>query len=108
MRKLIFAVLLLLSVNTQALTGNQFVAFCEEGARDFLNTYCSGYITGLIDSHWAITQLQGKLYCAPEGVTHEQLKKVGLKHFDNHPETLHLPAAEALYFLAWKEAFPCE
>jgi len=47
-----------------------------------------------------------KLLCLPDGIGQEQLIRVLIKYLDQHPEKLHLPAAQLVYD-ATNDAFPC-
>lgn len=47
------------------------------------------------------------LYCLPRGVSYEQMVKVFLKWAEEHPEKLHMRAADAV-LAALVRAFPCK
>jgi len=68
---------------------------------------CLGFIEGfrqLAVMTQPVTNL--KLLCLPDGVPNGQLAKVIVKYLDQHPEKLHLPAAQLMYD-ATDDAFPC-
>lgn len=74
----------------------------ESGAR-------AGLCAGFMDGYRQLASMlpDQKLLCLPsEGVKMEQFIKVVIKYLDQHPEKLHLPAAQLIYD-STNEAFPC-
>ena len=66
---------------------------------------CVGFINGY--RQLATMLPEQKLLCLPsENVPNGQLIKVVVKYLDQHPEKLHLPAAQLIYE-STNEAFPC-
>ncbi len=81
----------------------------EFGHREFL-LGCERYVVGVLDSYQVATVLLKpsiKAFCLPKGGTTDQMIKVVIKYLENHPEQLHLPAANVIY-LALDDAFPCK
>ena len=94
--------------------GNDLLEQCELADKGLQTSlipigYCIGRITGVIDS-WLIRNGQigspFSVFCIPEGVTNDQLKKIVVKYLREHPETLHTYDV-GLIVLATTEAFPC-
>lgn len=48
-----------------------------------------------------------QLLCLPDGIGNEQFIRILLKYLDQHPEKLHLPAAQLVYD-AMQDVFPCK
>jgi hypothetical protein len=73
--------------------------------------FCNGLFSGLIASSIGTATLATRFdlkpaFCAPQGVTADQGKKIFLKWMEEHPESLHEDAA-AHAFVALMKAFPC-
>ena len=71
----------------------------------------AGLCLGFLDAFRQLSRMLAsppntKLECLPAGVGQEQFIRVILKYVDQHPEKLHLPAAQIVYDAA-NEAFPC-
>jgi len=76
----------------------------QTGARAGL---CVGYINAYRELAAMLPESAGIKLCLPApGVGNEQFIKIVLKYLDQHPEKLHLPAAQLIYD-ATDEAFPC-
>jgi hypothetical protein len=67
--------------------------------------FCSGFIEGYAQLAM-MARSTPKMLCLPQQVTRGQVKRVIVKYFDEHPEKLHLPAAQLVYD-ATNKAFPC-
>jgi hypothetical protein len=68
---------------------------------------CIGFLNGFQQMAAMLEPVAGvKLACLPDGSTPTQLAKVVVRYLDQHPEKLHLPAAQLVYD-ATAEAFPC-
>ena len=67
---------------------------------------CATYISGVADATRGTTW-DGVPYYMPMGVSGGQLNKVVIKFLNDHPESLHFPAA-SLTQSALLEAFPCD
>lgn len=87
-------------------------------------TGCEGYTAGVLETVDAAKFLHPRLiknqedsfkrtygekslpfFCIPEGVTREQLIRVGVKYMEENPAGLHLKASYLLFY-AFLEAFP--
>jgi hypothetical protein len=87
----------------EGLSGNEWADDCSSNTvtRD---TACVGYARGLADGlHLWIKEL----VCIPQEVTAGQLKDVGQRYLNAHPETRHLDAARLLS-TAFMDAWPCK
>lgn len=68
---------------------------------------CVGYLGGFIDMNWVlVASNDNPLWCPPEEVTLEQVRKVVLAHMEARPQNLHEPFA-MLAASALRKAFPC-
>lgn len=94
----------------QGINGNDLHDYCraalekesQSGAR-------AGLCVGFLDAYRQVGMMlpEAGLACFPApGVGQEQYIKILVKYFDQHPERLHLPAAQLVYD-ATQEAFPC-
>jgi hypothetical protein len=84
-------------------TGNKLSEACspsEDGY--FLTGVCVGFVIGVLDG----TQAMGRSDCVPAGATVGQLRKVVVKHLEESPADLHLPAA-FLVMRAFANAYDC-
>ena len=111
-----------------AFDGNGFVEACqtvrqiEEGSKPLgdytfadglLGGGCMGYLRGFLDNTEFFLVFMNLIegfkrpYCLPDGVTIEQLVKVGLTYFEDNPAKLQSTASDSL-ILAFGAAFPCE
>jgi hypothetical protein len=79
-----------------------------EGA-SIVEIHCMGFISGVADmlSVLKYRSLNSYRACVPDGVTEEQLEKIFKKYADDHPEQLHLSAADVVS-TAIATAFPCQ
>jgi hypothetical protein len=70
--------------------------------------HCMGFIAGVSDmlSVLKFRAMNPYQVCAPDGITVGQLEKVFKKYADDHPEQLHLSAADVVSN-AFAKAFPC-
>ncbi len=91
-------------------SGNDFRDDCgaalhgQSGARAGI---CLGFIEGYRQLAPMLPPSANlKLLCLPAEVSNGQIVKVVVKYLDQHPEKLHLPAAQLIYN-ATNEAFPC-
>jgi len=106
MRKWILLVALFLAQGVQAewSDGNNLLTECQS-SDVFYKGVCGGYIIGVVDMSDGKTW-DGYSYCLPD-VSIGQLKKIVIKHLNDHPEKLHLSASSLINF-ALTSAFPCE
>lgn len=95
------------------LTGNQLLAFCDQGERDLSSEYlCLGYVAGAVDAvratEAALDDLLGKpgLICVPASVTPRQVRDVTVERLRSSPTTRHF-GASSLVLEAMMEAYPC-
>jgi hypothetical protein len=95
--------------------GNTLLTLCEATINlktpdDAVKTYqCSGYISGVVDIYDTFIG-QGVMtakWCRPDTITIGQLARVVTKYLREHPESLHLAAADQVE-IAIVLAFPCE
>jgi len=109
--------LLLLSLFTgaQALhaqtTGNKLREQCAAASRSEMSIN-AGLCIGFINGFWEVAKMlplsaKINLACWPDGVTPNQIAKIVVKYLDEHPERLHLPAAQLVYDATYA-VFPCE
>ena len=91
-------------------TGNDLQEECRvETISSSAKAYKAGICRGFIEGYMQLAMMvpsRPKLVCLPEHVTHGEVQKVVVKYLDQHPEKLHLPAAQLVYD-ATNEAFPC-
>jgi hypothetical protein len=80
----------------------------DEGA-SIVEIHCMGFIAGVADmlSVLKYRSLNPYRACVPDGVTEGQLEKIFKKYADDHPEQLHLSAADVVS-TAIATAFPCQ
>lgn len=69
---------------------------------------CAAYIVGIIDGLQAARTVhpQNIFFCTPDGAGDEELVRVVLRHSDDHPEDMHLPAA-TFVVKALARVYPC-
>ncbi len=117
MKTITFFVLMLLSANCLAMSGNDVLNNCGalfqenktiEQTMDGLN--CVGYVGGLNDMavlYAGITKVP--FYCPPrkEGLETGQVVRVFLMWLESHPAELH-ESARSLFISAMGDSFPCE
>lgn len=88
--------------------GSDLLDYCqaavnhESGGRAGI---CLGYINAYRDLAAMLPDAQ--LLCLPDGIGNEQFIRILLKYLDQHPEKLHLPAAQLVYD-AMQDVFPCK
>jgi hypothetical protein len=90
--------------------GNALREDCEAAARKEMGI-AAGMCVGFINGYQQLAVMMPpsakiKLACWPDGATPTQIAKIVVKYLDQHPEKLHLPAAQLVYD-ATQEAFPC-
>lgn len=124
--RLLFILMLLLSTNSMAITGNEVLGACEEAIKDMEGkpnnkidaSFCEGVIYGYADAYRILRLISEKnakfsevqsyaLPCISHKVSSGQLIRVLVKYFKEHPEELHLHYSLATR-LALLEAFPCK
>lgn len=93
-------------------SGNWLVEKCEQ-VGDVYQLECIAYIEGVIDGSPKLigsendTSVGTRIICLPRrDFSADQAKRVVLKSLQEHPDTLHGPAA-LLVWLALAHAFPC-
>lgn len=93
-------------------SGTYYLERCDEtqpnGSKDV--GFCLGYMLGFSDMNGAVSAFfpaHGKMWCAPEAVTFEQMNLIIVKALREHPERLHEPVL-FIAIEAMKRAFPCE
>ena len=99
---LILAATLLVPIIAQAAgysTAN-LLPHCKE-----IDTFCAGYLVAVIDAEDEIAA-GAKQFCAPKGVTVEQLSAIFVKYAGAHPDQEYAPAAR-LARLSLGEKYPC-
>ncbi|MGB9202746.1 MAG: Rap1a/Tai family immunity protein [Terriglobales bacterium] len=93
-------------------TGKDLQGWCTAALdKQLLSGARAGLCVGFLDAFRQLSRMlpspsNTRLECLPEGVGQEQFIRVILKYLDEHPEKLHLPAAQIVYDAA-NEAFPC-
>jgi hypothetical protein len=100
-RLLIAAVATVVSFNTYANTGNRLLEHCLAPKGSGLAFGCVSYVDGVADTLAGISALK----CVPGEVNVGQMRDVGVRYLQAHPETRHRPAAELL-IAAFAEAWP--
>ena len=98
----IAAVATVVSFNAYASTGNRLLEHCLAPKGSGLAVACVSYVDGVADTLAGISALM----CVPGEVNVGQMRDVGVRYLQAHPETRHRPAAE-LFIAAWAEAWPC-
>lgn len=90
------------------LTDNGKTHIDAEGA-SVVEIHCMGFIAGVADTLSVLKSRSLNPYraCVPDEVTEGQLEKVFKKYADDHPEQLHLSAADVVS-TALAKAFPCQ
>jgi len=90
-------------------TSGQLLSVCEsENHGDLLA--CNHYLSGIVDAHEQLSdwgRLSHNYICFPGGIDTIQIRKVYIKHANEHPEDLHFTAA-SIVLNAFRIAFPCE
>lgn len=69
---------------------------------------CIGFVDGWVQLAMMLKPplVSEELFCPPKGVTNQQVIDVAVKYMNDHPEKLHLSAAQILYD-AMSNSFPC-
>lgn len=117
MNKILFALLLMLSINVHASfkTGNELLMACDStpeiSAENAMpKVLCVGYVSGMVD---AIQILFGRFpeiqsFCLPpKGMSGNQKILIVEKYLKENPNQLHHSARMSVY-IAFFQAFPCE
>lgn len=90
-------------------TGNDLLRYCKSDADAAEQSFCLGYLHGVVDGAMAIrvSEGQAQIFEIPAGVHILQIRDVVVKFLKKNPKDRHL-AAVALVFKALKEAFPAK
>jgi len=93
--------------------GNWLQSTCAEYVKDsggdnLKAGECAGYLKGFIEG-WDLNGFasDGIRLCFPAGVTTGQLAKIVNKYLNDHPEELHLDAANLLIHILSDKDFSC-
>jgi len=115
MKKLLMALCLMLSLSahgqdTQSVAyfdGTSLMDDCESD-RQQRQYSCVSYLMGMTDGFVGASNYAGfKVpYCKPAEVTGSQLRKIVVKHYNNHPEDLHY-TAHSVVLILMQDSFPC-
>jgi hypothetical protein len=84
----------------EAYDGNDIFENCQPGSS--LAPFCNGYFIGAIDA--LITR--GVVFCAPDGLTAEQITSLVMRWLGDHPEKRHLPGPRVVASTL-QDNFPC-
>jgi hypothetical protein len=122
MRTIIFVILfsVLMVVPSYAMTGNEWLAKCENKNALAEQGVCLGYLKGMrdvfdiyTDDRFSVSVKIGDKsvnpakYCKPKGnISLGQERKIAEKWLNEHPEHLHKPLI-VLYPNIMREIFPC-
>jgi hypothetical protein len=91
-------------------SGNDLRDQCEAATRRETGIkagLCIGFINGYQQLAVMLPASANiKLACWPDGATPIQIAKIVVRYLDQHPEKLHLPAAQLIYD-ATSDVFPC-
>jgi len=99
MKKILFALISVIAVNTHAenfYSGNDFMAK-SEGIQ-------VTYVVGVVDGFLATNEVP---FCLPKDVTTGQLAAISKKYLTDNPEKRHFTAASNIA-VALGKAFPCK
>ena len=90
-------------------TGNDLLRFCRSDADAAEQSFCLGYLHGVVDGAMAVRVNEGQtqFFEIPAGVHILQIRDVVVKFLKENPKDRHL-AAVALVFKALKKAFPAK
>ncbi len=121
MKKWILLIALLVAQGAHAgyynyMSGNELLTACSVDPWDPASklelvriSKCTGYVTGITDAYnvfhnWNFIE---PMWCMPNEVSIDQLKKVVLKYLKENPQAIHM-SASSLVVNAVVLAFPCE
>lgn len=82
-------------------SGNDLKAHCTNSEALLEQTFCLGYIVGVVDAS------SKQKICLSSGVTASQLNSITIKYFNENPDKLHY-SADSLVLDALSKAFPCK
>ncbi len=117
---LLLLLLVLIPAPAHSYTANEWLVKCEGNTIDRL--ICISYLNGVRDAQFIYNEkvlknelritingitIQEPGYCVPKNVTTEQIKKVLIKWFNDHPERLHI-SMPVLFNSIITENFPCK
>ena len=99
--------LLLVRPAHAATTGNDLLRFCTSDANSVEQSFCLGYLHGLVDGVMVIkiSEARPQVFDIPAGVDILQVRDVVVRFLKENPKDRHLSAA-TLVFKALTEAFP--
>ena len=116
MKLKIFALVVMLGivgrVDAVFFSADEMLMNCESESLDRRNT-CLGYLAGVVNAQEdTVKWVDGeedfpKLFCIPESVRPNQLRKIFIKYANERPEVLHT-AADSMVSSAIEGTFPCE
>ena len=89
------------------ISGNRLHGLCQSeiGSKD--DTYCIGYVTGVVDAIKGVGKgINGHEFCSPYGITARKLYDVVQKWLDDNPQKRHR-IASLLIAMALSETWPC-
>jgi hypothetical protein len=89
------------------ITGNDLLRFCTSDPNSVEQSYCLGYLSGLMDGVMAANILAAhpQIFDAPQGADVLQVRDIVVKSLQQSPKDRHLEAV-VLVMRALKEAFP--
>ena len=117
MRVAIFVSVALLAALSARLAGaqtaEQLLQSCEPEGReiervDLHQTVCRHYLSAVASTHqfMVITVNATPIFCAPDEITRDQVRRIFVKWATGNPEYLHYGAVTAA-LAAFSEAYPC-
>lgn len=95
----------------------EFVKMCDHSGHQPTTTseamdeaFCIGFFRGYLDAKQFSTiahKRNTEMFCEPDGVNGEQLRKIFLKWMNDHPESLH-EDSDLMLLASLMRAFPCK
>ena len=94
--------------DTYFMNGGKLLSACESDQAGFQGG-CTMYLMGVSDTAVVYVGWEAlpEAICLTVEVTGEQMRKIFIKHANEHPEDLHL-GASGMVIQAFLTAFPCE
>jgi Ssp1 endopeptidase immunity protein Rap1a len=88
-------------------SGNDLLRFCTSDPNSAEQSFCLGYLHGLVDGVMGLSVIEGRpqIFDIPSGADILQVRDVVVKFLKENPKDRHL-AAVALVFKALTQAFP--
>jgi Ssp1 endopeptidase immunity protein Rap1a len=91
------------------LTGKDLYADCSKPQGTFGQGFCSGYISGVVDTleHYQVSKGAEKSVCLPKEVSIGQVKEIVMRYLTQHADQRQYTAASIVWD-AVRSAYPCK